>query len=83
MTNKEIEAALEAVLFASGDPMSIQRLADVFEIDVSAIKENINGVRGINVNAQTIANRLVSISSQADIAFTLRMPPFGGQSYMI
>jgi len=40
------------------------------KIDVSGIRENINGVRGINVNAQTIANRLSTISSRAETELT-------------
>ena len=36
------------------------------KVDVSAIKENINGVRGINTNTQAIAARLQSISGEAE-----------------
>ena len=32
MKQKELVKAFEAVLFASGEPMSIDRLANVFEI---------------------------------------------------
>ena len=42
MNSKEITSAIEAVLFASGDPISVQRLSEVFEIDVQTVKKHIS-----------------------------------------
>lgn len=39
MNNNEIVSALEAVLFASGDPISIDRLSQVFEIKPEQIEK--------------------------------------------
>lgn len=39
MNNNEIVSALEAVLFASGDPVSINRLSQVFEIKPEQIEK--------------------------------------------
>ena len=39
MNNKEIISALEAVLFASGDPIGIDRLSQVFGIKPEAVEE--------------------------------------------
>lgn len=39
MNNNEIVSALEAVLFASGDPVSIDRLSQVFEIKPEQIEK--------------------------------------------
>ena len=39
MNNKEIISALEAVLFASGDPIGIERLSQVFEVKPEAIEK--------------------------------------------
>lgn len=38
MKNKELASALEAVLFASGEPISIDRLSQVFEINSEKIE---------------------------------------------
>ena len=66
-----ISSAATAWASTSGNSFSDSGITlKTTKIDVSAIKENINGVRGINVNAQTIANRLVSISSQAERELT-------------
>lgn len=40
------------------------------KIDVSVVKENIGGVRGINTNAQTISARLQTITSDAESCLT-------------
>ena len=37
MNNQQIVSALEAVLFASGDPISIDRLSQTFEIQPEEI----------------------------------------------
>lgn len=39
MNNKEIISALEAVLFASGDPIGIERLSQVFEVKPEAVEK--------------------------------------------
>lgn len=39
MNNKEMVSALEAVLFASGDPIGIDRLSQVFEVDPQKIEK--------------------------------------------
>lgn len=38
MDIKEIEHAIEAILFAAGDPVSIDRIADVLEIEAETIE---------------------------------------------
>ncbi len=42
MKNKEIISALEAVLFASGDPISVERLSQVFEKEPEDIEKLVN-----------------------------------------
>ncbi len=44
MNNREITAALEAVLFASGDPISKKRLAEVLETDENKIEKHIDSL---------------------------------------
>ncbi len=39
MNNKKINSALEAVLYASGDPISIDRLAQVFEVKPEQVEK--------------------------------------------
>ena len=39
MNNKEIVSALEAVLYASGDPISIDRLSQVFEVKPEQVEK--------------------------------------------
>lgn len=41
MNNKQILSALEAVLFASGDPVSAERLSQAFDIPTEAIEQHI------------------------------------------
>lgn len=45
MNNKQIQSAIEAVLFASGEPVTIQRLCDVFDLDNSDIKKHIEAIK--------------------------------------
>ncbi len=45
MNNKELALGVEAVLFASGDPVSIQRLAQTFEVEPEEIEVAIDELR--------------------------------------
>ena len=45
MNNNEIVSAMEAVLFASGDPISIDRLSQVFEIKPEQIEKAADGLK--------------------------------------
>ncbi len=38
MEIKEAESIIEAVLFASGDPISLDKLADIIELDTQTTK---------------------------------------------
>lgn len=40
MNTEELLSALEAVLFASGDPVSIDRLSEIFEIPAEKVEES-------------------------------------------
>lgn len=42
MDIKEIKAVIEALLFVSGDPVSVKEIASVFSIDESSIKKIVN-----------------------------------------
>lgn len=44
MNNKQILSAIEAVLFASGEPISIGRLCEVFELDAKDLKNHISAL---------------------------------------
>ena len=44
MNNKELRRAVEAVLFASGEPMSIERLAQTFEITPEKIVKTVESL---------------------------------------
>ncbi len=44
MNNKQILLAIEAVLFASGEPISIGRLCEVFELDAKDLKNHISAL---------------------------------------
>ena len=44
MNNKELLSAFEAVLFASGEPMSIERFAQVFEITPDEVMETLEAL---------------------------------------
>jgi segregation and condensation protein B len=53
MEIKSAQAAIEAILFASGDPVPVERLVDALEIDrqtvrrlISVIEERVNGSQG-------------------------------------
>ena len=39
MNKQELVSALEAVLFSSGDPISIERLSQIFEIKPEAVEK--------------------------------------------
>ncbi len=47
MKNKELIPAFEAVLFASGEPMSIERLAQTFEITPTKVVEIMNSLEEV------------------------------------
>ncbi len=38
MTNDEIRAAIEAILFASGEPLEVTRIAEAMELDVETVR---------------------------------------------
>ncbi|MBR6361426.1 MAG: SMC-Scp complex subunit ScpB, partial [Clostridia bacterium] len=38
MTNDETRAAIEAILFASGEPLEITRIAEALELDVETVR---------------------------------------------
>ena len=44
MNNKELIRAVEAVLFASGEPMSIERLAQTFEVTPEKIVKTVESL---------------------------------------
>ncbi|MBO4693550.1 MAG: SMC-Scp complex subunit ScpB [Clostridia bacterium] len=46
MNNKEIISALEAVLYASGDPISIDRLSQIFEIKPETVEKAADKLKG-------------------------------------
>lgn len=57
MNNKEIVSALEAVLYASGDPISIDRLSQVFDIKPEQIEKA----------AEKLKERLIEVSSGVEL----------------
>ena len=38
MTNDEIRAAIEAILFASGEPLEVTRIAEAMELDIETVR---------------------------------------------
>ena len=44
MEIKEIESIIEAVLFASGDPISVDKLAEIIDVDIETTKAVIDGL---------------------------------------
>ena len=83
MNNKTIVSALEAVLFASGDPISIDRLSQIFEVapeKIEKVAENLknrldNEESGIELlrldNAYQLATRTM-FAEQIKKAFDLK-----------
>ena len=57
MNNKEIISALEAVLYASGDPISIDRLSQVFDIKPEQVEQA----------AEKLKSRLIETSSGVEL----------------
>ena len=45
MDKTELKSAVEAILFASGDPISIKRIADVFNVENITIEETAEQLR--------------------------------------
>ena len=86
MELKEIESAIEAILFASGEPISAERLAMALEVEVEAIEPLVNHLadfysferRGIRVLKIDDCYQLVSAPEHAAVvrkAMETRRPP--------
>ncbi len=86
MDKTELKSAVEAILFASGDPISIKRIADVFNVENITIEETAEHLRdeykarGSGICIIRIEDKLQMCSSQkyADcvrLALETRKPP--------
>lgn len=86
MELEELQRAVEAVLFASGEPLEITRLADVFEVDKDEIINAVNSLaddlafrrRGIRILRLEDSYQMVSSGEMADYitkALETRKPP--------
>lgn len=73
MTEKEYRSAIEAILFAAGDPVDIKRLCETFELPESAVKTQMDILideyakldRGITIIRLNDSYQMVSVKKYA------------------
>lgn len=61
--NTNIEAAIEAILFASGEPLEIKRLADVLDLDEKLLSEHMNTLKQ-RLSEDTSGIRLIKLKDK-------------------
>ena len=73
MNLDELMAPLEAVLFASGDPVSAQQLMEIFGIDIESLDEDENSadVAGEYLRVYDAGNHAIGVESSYDTKLTI------------
>lgn len=83
MEIREIQAIIEAVLFASGDPIELERLADIVDVDKKSLREILKKMmdeynfqrRGIRLIRMEDSYQLCTRGEYADYVSRLAEPP--------
>lgn len=83
MEIREIQAAIEAVLFAAGDPVEIERLADIVDVDKKSLREILKKMmdeysyerRGIHIIRMEDSYQLCTSGEFTDYISRLAEPP--------
>ena len=73
MEIREIQAIIEAVLFAAGDPVEIERLADIVDVDRRSLREILKKMMD-NYNYERRGIQTNVLSGVDDYQKTLSMP---------
>lgn len=75
LSREDLQGALEAVLFSTGEPIPIRQLADLFEASVHDVREAIEELRLEYVNSRR-AFRLEEIAGGVQILTLARFEPW-------
>ena len=83
MEIREIQAIIEAVLFASGDPLELERIADIVDVDKKSLREILKNMmddynyqrRGIHMIRMEDSYQLCTRGEYFDYVSRLAEPP--------
>lgn len=83
MEIREIQAVIEAVLFAAGDPVELERLADIVDVDKRSLKEILKKMmdsysyerRGIHIIRMEDSYQMCTNGAYAEYVGRLAEPP--------
>ncbi len=67
MNNKQIEASIEAVLFASGEPVTVARLCEVFGLEGNDIEKHINAL-AVRLESEESGIKLIKLENTYQLA---------------
>src|SRR5262245_8123961 len=75
LSREELQGGIEAILFATGEPITVRQLADLFEVSVHDVREAIEELRLDYVNSRR-AFRIEDIAGGMQILTLPRFEPW-------
>ena len=80
VTAQELPAAIESILFISGDPVSVDKLADILNCSKNAILEALDPARFFRINRSCISALKAIESAMVDAGrYTVEIKPKPGE----